>query len=147
MGNTTWLLVADASKARVYTLNKARLFREKSDKNLTLLSEHTHSASRKKGTQLAQDKLGGFGTGTFVEATDLKRYEAERFAQELIEKLEAGRNENNFRDLIIVAPPAFLGLLHKHVSDNLRKMISQTIEKDYTQYNERELIANLLNHL
>lgn len=142
----TWLLVCDSSKARVYSLHKARIFNDPDPKNLQLLNEYTHDASRKKAADLISDKMGEFGSGTFVEATSPKVHEAELFAHELLQHLETARKENNYRDLIIVAPPAFMGLLHKHMPHEIHKLVSKKIEKDYTQYNGNDLLNNLMHH-
>lgn len=145
---TTWLLVADASKARIYSMQKALFFQDASNlKNLKLISEYSHEESRKKGVELISDKKGEFGAGTFVEASSPKVHEADQFAYELVNSLEAGRKTNSFRDLIIVAPPAFMGLLHKRMSYEMHKLVSKTIEKDYTQHNEKQILEKLLNHL
>src|SRR5687768_7208429 len=128
----TWLLIADASKARIYSLYKARVFQEQHPKHLELIGEYSHIESRKKGSELTTDKLGEFGNGTFVEATSPKIREAEQFAHELIHHIEIGRKEGVFRDLIIVAPPAFMGMLQKYMPTEMHKLVSQRIEKDYT---------------
>lgn len=142
----TWLLIADASKARIYSLYKARIFQEQHPKHLELVGEYSHIESRKKDRDLTTDKLGEFGNGTFVEATHPKIHEAEQFALELLKYLEAGRKEGIYRDLIIVAPPAFMGMLQKHMHNEIHKLVSQRIEKDYTRHNEQELMQNLINH-
>lgn len=148
MGNsTTWLLVCDASKARLYSMYKARLFIDPDYKNLELLNKFSHDASRKKNHELETDRMGTFGAGTFVEATTPKDHEAEVFAHELLSRLECGRKDGTYRDLIIIAPPAFMGLLKKHMHQELKKITCKNIEKDYTQYNEKELVENLIQHL
>ncbi len=146
MNNITWLLVADASKARLYSMHKALFFKEQNSNHLELIGEFTHAESRMKGTELVSDRMGEFGSGSFVENTQPKEHEAEQFAHELLGKLNAGRKEGCFRDLIIVAPPAFMGLLHKHMPHEVHKLVSQKIEKDYTQQTVRELMHNLLSH-
>lgn len=146
--SNTWLLIADASKARIYSTHKARMFLEQNNpKNLLLIDQFSHAQSRMKSAELVTDRLGDFGTGTFVEATTPKLYEAERFAIELVNQLDVGRKAKSFRDIIIVAPPAFMGLLNKHMHNETLKLVTQKIEKDYTQNNERELLHNLLNHM
>ena len=149
MENTTsWLLIADASKARIYGLQKPRLFQEqKNVKLLKLIGTYVHEESRKKVAELVSDKMGEFGSGTFVEPTAPKVHEAEQFAHELVDQLEIGRKSKKFHDLILVAPPAFMGLLHKRMSHELHKLVSATIEKDYTQHNDQLLLQDLLNHL
>lgn len=143
----TWVLIADASKARIYSTYKARLFQQKNPKDLKLEGNYIHNESRKKNSELESDKHGEFGSGTFVEATEPKTYEAEQFAHQLLNQLDIGRKEGSYRDLILVAPPSFMGILNKCMSHEMHKLVSQTIEKDYTQHNERELVENLLTFL
>lgn len=141
----TWLLIADASKARIFSLHKARLFANpKSSDNFILIGEYTHDKSRLKKHELVTDRMGEFGSGTFVEATSPKIFEAEQFALELLSHLEI--NRHHYRDLIFVAPPTFMGLLCKHIPRELQKLITQQIEKDYTQQNKNDLLASLLTH-
>jgi protein required for attachment to host cells len=143
---TTWLLLADSSKAKIYSLHKARVFQQPDNvENLKLINEYSHNASRMKTRDLVADKLGEFGSGTFVEATTPKLHEAELFAHQLVAALQVGRNQ--YRDLIIVAPPMFMGILYKHMPHDIQKLITQKIEKDYTQQNGRELLQSLLIHL
>ncbi|VVC76042.1 hypothetical protein AQUSIP_13440 [Aquicella siphonis] len=148
MGNTvTWLLIADASKARLYSMHKARFLLDKHSKNLNLIGQFTHDASRMKGIDLVSDRMGTFGNGSFEETTLPKVHEAEQFALELLGHLKSARVENSYRDIIIVAPPSFMGLLHKHMPHEVDKLVVKRIEKDYTQYNGEELAQNLINHL
>jgi len=144
--NLTWLLVADASRAKLYAFHKAKLFKEQTNvKNLKLIGEYSHDASRKKTSELTTDRMGEFGSGSFIEATSPKLREAEQFAVELLEYLAKGREQ--FRDIIIIAPPAFMGIINNHLSHVINKLVTQRIEKDYTQYNEQELLTTLLQHL
>jgi protein required for attachment to host cells len=142
----TWLLVADASKARVFAVCKARFIKSQRPDDLKLVGRYTHEESRMKGSELTTDRQGEFGSGTFVEATDPKAREAEEFALELIAHLESARKAQSYRDLIIVAPPAFMGLLNKHMPQQVHKLISQNIEKDYTQHEGIKLTQNLMGH-
>lgn len=147
MERNTWLLVANASKARVYRFCKAHFLQSVDQKDLELKEECEHANSRKKAVELITDNPGKFGHGSFVEASDPKEHEAERFAIELAEKLETGRKENQYRELIIAAPPAFLGLLKKHLTNDSSKKIFKTIEKDYTAHDDKALATALADHL
>lgn len=141
----TWVLIADASKARIFAIHKARIFQEQNPHNLELIGEYTHADSRKKKSELVSDKMGEFGSGTF-DASSPKLREAEQFAHELLKFLEIARKEKTFKDLIIVAPPAFMGLLHKHMPHEIHKLVCQKIEKDYTQDSGLKLVENLATH-
>jgi protein required for attachment to host cells len=153
MIQATWLLIANAAYARLYALNKNRLLQEpklnteQAKQNINLLNEYSHPESRKKISDLTADKLGGFNNGTFVDNQSPKQHEADKFAQEIIEKLDLARKSNNFKDIIIIAPPTFLGLLNKYMPSCMQKFVSKTIEKDYIKCDDHELLTNIVHHL
>lgn len=142
---TTWILVADASRAQLYA-------HEKTGSGLNLIQEFVHAESRMKASEIASDRAGhqqskGIGHGALVERTDPKKYEAERFAVELAQAIEKGRTKNAFEQLVLSAPAQFCGLLNQHLSSNTRDLISANIDKDYTQLPQKELIARLSEHV
>src|SRR5579871_86191 len=122
-GKSTWLLVADASKARIFSMHKALIFQQPNPANLKLIGEYSHEKSRLKGIDLETDRMGLYGSVTFEEPTSPKFHEAEQFAHELLGLLETGRVSNNYRDLILVAPPSFMGILNKHMPHEMHKVV------------------------
>ncbi len=139
--STTWILVANASSARLYANQGPK-------KGLQLIKEFDHPESRGKGLDLVSDRPGhnqghGNGHGAFVPATDPKQHEAERFALELVKELEQGRGSNSYGRLIMVASSPFIGMLNGRLSPQLRGMLSESIEKDYTRASEKELSGHL----
>jgi|SRR6185312_7102155 len=148
MDNLTWVIIADSSKARVFAAYKAKLLNSSPDvHDLIPVSEHHHHNSRKKDSQLTTDKLGDFGKGTFVEATDPKQHEAELFSHQLAQILLKGHNQHRYRDIILVAPPTFMGLLNKNLTHEIDKLVSLRIEKDYTQAPSKELVTHIVEWL
>jgi protein required for attachment to host cells len=143
--DNTWVLVANASRAHLYAT-------ERIGEKMTCLKDFTHLESRAKGSSLASDRPGhyqskGTGHGSMGDPADPKYYEANRFAGELASRLNAGRKANNFRRLVLVAGPHFNGLLNAHLSEHTRAMVENVIQKDFTQYNERELPARLKKNI
>jgi protein required for attachment to host cells len=140
---TTWILVANASTARLYANHGVK-------KGIQLIKELSHPSSREKASNLVSDRPGhnagaGNGHGSFVPATDPKQNEAERFAQELAHELELGRTSNSYLRAIIVATPAFMGLLKRNLNNQVSKLVSEQVEKDYTKATEKELAGHLEN--
>ncbi|MES2366392.1 MAG: host attachment protein [Sulfuriferula sp.] len=138
---TTWIVVANASLARLYFNNGPK-------KGLQLFKELNHPESREKASDLVSDRPGhspgsGNGQGAFVPATDPKQHEAERFALELSKELEHGRAANHYERLIMVASSPFIGVLNQRLSGHVRSLVSETIEKDYTRATPRELTGHL----
>ena len=143
--DSKWVLVANGSEARLFSLN---------GKELSLLSEHSHPESREKGAERTSDRpghyqsdSGGVAHGSFQEPTDPKDFEIEQFARELAQVLDEGRTANRYAHLVIAASPHFHGLLNKHLNDHVSQMVSAHVEKDYTQVDERNLMEQLGPHL
>ncbi|ABS76626.1 host attachment protein [Coxiella burnetii] len=142
----SWIVVANASKAKIFAVNKIKFLTGKH--NLELIKEYTHPESRMRDVEIASDRLGHFhaksrGSGSFVEQTNPKKYEAESFAREVVNDLESGRMADLFQDIILVAPPPFHGLLNKCLNPQLENKIALVIEKDYTKDNDKELEKHL----
>ena len=147
----TWILISNASEAQVYRTNN-NLVMDRNQHRPELIKQLQHPGSRDKEADLISDRAGYFhgkneGHGDFIEPTDPKDTEANRFARELAELLEEARIEKSFEQLIVVAPPQFHGLLNKHMNKNVSRMIKKHIEKDYTKDNINDLIDHLQTYL
>ena len=133
----TWILVANASLAKLY----ANLG---PNKGLTLVKELIHPESRQKNGELVSDSSGamgavGSGGGSLQPQTLPKQHEAKVFAQEIAQALYQGRTSNAFKRAILVAPPAFMGLLNAVIDGPTAQLITDRFEKDYTKTPENEL--------
>ena len=138
---TTWILIANASVARLYANHGVK-------KGLELIKEFSHPESREKSSELVSDRPGhnqghGNGHGSFVPATQPKQNEAGRFAQELAKELEQGRANNIYDRIILIASSPFIGLLNSRFSNHVRDLITDSIEKDYTKLAQHELPGRL----
>jgi len=147
----TWILVANASEARLYASPKAKLFNGEGE--LSEIGDYHHPESRQKSSDFVTDRSGRratmrSGSGTCEDASDPKSQEADNFARQLADQLASDFKANRFQDLIIAAPPQFHGLLNKYLSAHaLVDHISINIEKDYTKSKPRELLNQLQNYL
>lgn len=147
----TWILVANSSKAKIFTINKSK-FLDGKEKPI-LIKEFTHPESRKRDIELTSDRPGhyqardGGGHGSYNEPTEPKEYEAEVFAREVYRVLDAGRLANLYKELVLVVPPHFYGLLNKHLHNPLEQLIVKVIEKDYTKTPEKTLEEHLKSQL
>ncbi len=133
----TWIVIANASCARIYS-------KAKGDHQLSLVKELEHPDSRKKASDLVSDGKGRYmardqSVGTYSSRTNPKEVEALHFAKELADILEHGRNVNEFKSLILVAAPPFQGMIKDHFSEPLLAQISETIPKDYHNATAKEL--------
>jgi protein required for attachment to host cells len=135
--STTWILVANASRARLFENTGI-------NKGLRLVSEFEHPASRMKGVDLVSDRPGhsprsGNSQGARQPAIDPKQNEAEHFAKDIANTLEMGRGQNGYERLIVAAAAPFLGVLKKHLSEGVSSLMSDSVNKDLTQVPLQEL--------
>ncbi len=63
--------------------------------------------------------------------TSPKDVEVEHFAHELAGVLHHGHGQQSFANIILIAPPHFLGLLRKLIHHTVSKLIGTTLDKDY----------------
>jgi protein required for attachment to host cells len=155
-----WVLVGDASRARLYEQ------RPGPTGGFKLLETFTHEESRAKVRDIVADAQGrkpvgtaggmgqvtapGMGVGSVYlgrpgtgPETDPKEVEAQKFARELADVLEKGLNDHAYESLVVVAPSRFLGRLRGSVAKTVRKRIEGTIEKDLTWLERPQLEARL----
>ena len=144
MNTDTWVLIADSSRARLYSVPQR-------GKPWTLLNEYTHDLSRVSQGGLTTDQPGrshgsGIGKGArsaMESKSSPKEVEVGHFVHELAEVLHHGHGQQAYARIVLVAPPQFLGLLRKGLNDTVSKMIVASLDKDYLHLPERELHAHL----
>ncbi len=138
---TAWILVANASEAKIFS-NKGI------GKGLEVVTKLSHPDSRKKASELVTDRPGhmagsGNGHGSRQPATDPKQHEHDVFSRELAQQLDQGRTSNSYQRLIVVAEPHFRGLLKHAMNSQVNGLVTDSIDKDYTKLSEKELATHL----
>jgi protein required for attachment to host cells len=129
MPNTTWILVAHRSGARIFE-NKGP------NKGLSLLQDIPHPEGRLKNRDIGADKPGRsfdshgqarHALGTEQEPT---AHLAEQFAKQLGATLDDGRNHQRYTKLVLVAEPRFLGNLRAALSAPTAALVTASLGKD-----------------
>lgn len=123
----TWILVADNSRARIFSADKAA---SPLHEVLTLTSPearlHEGDLVSDREGQDRKPSVGGHGlSGEHPHKQEI----ADRFAGQVSEELETARNQGLFRKLYVIAAPTFLGLLRQHQSPALRQLVVGEIDK------------------
>lgn len=133
------IVVADAGIAKIFVCRTL-------DHPWRFLRELHHPESRIKETDLVEGERGrmrqslGVGNRPAMEpTTSPHEVEREIFARELTERLDHDFNEHQFEELILVAPPHFLGLLEKSLPSRLARNIMATIDKDFANVPNAEI--------
>jgi len=136
---STWILVANASEAFLYRAKALK------SKELARIHDFSHPESREKGIDLTTDGAGSFktdhGARSSYEKSHPKEVEAVLFAQELADYLDHGRRQNEFDQLLIIAPAHFYGLMNKHLNKHLD--YTKHLAKDYTKCTVDELVKHI----
>jgi protein required for attachment to host cells len=141
-GKTNWILVADASAARIFVLAGPR-------QRINLAPVRELTAEVKRSSEIGSDRLGrthdriGYGRHAEEPPTDPKRYAKASFAREIAQYLDDERRKNGFGRLTVVAPPQFLGDLRAAMGGELRALVDTEINKDLTKLSVHELTQQL----
>jgi protein required for attachment to host cells len=129
---STWILVSDASRARLFSTNG------ETKNGWKLIEELTHPESRmhesvETGKEGRVHQPASRGHVLAVDpVSSQKEIERERFAQQLAQLLDHRYDQRSYKELVIVAPPAFLGSLRRNMPAKVTKHIVATVDKDYT---------------
>jgi protein required for attachment to host cells len=140
----TWVLVAHDAGARVFE-NRGR------GKGLQLIYELDHPAGRMRDRDFDSDRAG---RSFRRDAGDTRRAAMGRsegphehavadFARQLAGKLQQGRTENAYGQLVLAAPPKFLGQLRSSLDAPTAKLLIGSIDKDLASSDEAEIIEQI----
>ncbi|NQW10163.1 MAG: host attachment protein [Alphaproteobacteria bacterium] len=143
----TWVVVADAARSRVFeTTDNGKSLAAVLDQDLVTDHRPSHDIDADRpGRTFDSD---GAGRHAKEPKTDPHRHAKQVFAHEIArllkhEKDTAGR----YDQLVIVAPPSFLGDLRDCLSPTVKSCVTHEIAKDLTKLPERELAATIHGHL
>ena len=142
--STVWVLVADASRARVFAAEN------RVGSELEEVTDRLHPESRLHNRDLVSDRPGRAGDrGTEARSAveedgGPKGQEAAAFARELAGMLAEAAGKGTFEHLVLCAPPAFMGELREKLDDGVRQRVSLEGTKDLTRANRG---ADVRTHL
>lgn len=139
--STTWIVVADRSRARIMADH---------GKNTELSEIRTlvNPEGAMRQCECSSDRQGYFGGRKgALEAgdpeTDFRRKTAETFAVQVVDFLETGRTSHQFGRVILLAAPSFLGNLRQKMPAPLARMVELQVDKDFSKSSPGEISAHL----
>jgi len=136
----TWVLVADSTRARFFVASSSDPLTE--FETLTHLESRQHE--QKMTSDLSGSQAGSDGRHHGVSGeTDPKKYEAIEFARTISHFLEESRNKHIYTQLILIAAPAFLGLLREHLTAETAKMVIFESDKNLSQHSIKDIEQHL----
>lgn len=139
---TTWVIAADASRARIFQMLGRNQIEE--------IEDFIHNESRQMDRELRTDAIGQYfpqgaqGSNakmghSAVERTEPTEHEAEVFSRTLGGYLDKARTDHKYDQLCLIAPPKFLGLLRKNLSKEALRMVDKEVPKDISWFNPRDI--------
>ena len=127
---TTYIVVADAARARLFTRDALTLQEQES---LVHAEGRLHEgdlvtdngADVHESMSTTSRSSGGENTAS--------QHQAELFAKQVAERLYQARVDNTLEKLILVAPPKFLGLLRDKLDGPTTKRVIHSLSKDLSK--------------
>lgn len=138
----TWVLVADSARARIFNWSDA-------EGPLEELHDLINPEGRLKEAELAAARPGvafsskGHQSGHPMQAPSLTDTAADQFARALADALKGGLDQHDCERLVIVAPPAFLGLVRSHLDRRTEKAVVASIDRDLTREPANAILSRL----
>lgn len=140
MGKIRYLLVADAGAAKLFR-------HEAHSQKLELIHSEDNPAGRKMASELESDRPGSMASGRggyhgLGGDRDPHRHESEKFAAALADQLKQAHQDGQFDELMISAPPQFLGELRSKLSADCQKALARELNKDLIHASDEDVLAH-----
>ncbi len=137
--DTTWIIVADSSRARVFEQGEKHL-REIED----MVNPGGHANNlRKDGDGKLHDKNERIQGHVVAPPTAPVDHENDVFARSIGQYLDQARNARRYARLRVIAAPKFLGLMRSNLHKEVQKLIAQELPKDISMFSVHQIEAYL----
>jgi protein required for attachment to host cells len=136
----TWVLVADGTRARIFTKNF---------KSLSNAMGQDFVADNLRDSEIYMDKPGrSFESSNstrhaYQPRTDWHEYQKQLFAKEICAILAKASENAEFDELIIISPPKMLGDIREYLGKQILSKITAEIPKDISKLSEHDLLNYL----
>lgn len=139
---TTWVLVADTRRARIFQADTHALANLQEIHTLLHPQDHRHSSSG------ADPRRRVFESDTSAHhaaepRTAPRELDARNFAREIASFLQRECDNRAFDDLVVVAGPRFMGTLRDALGDRLAALVIRQQTKELTALPAADLAAQL----
>jgi protein required for attachment to host cells len=140
--NSIWLVVADNSRARIFTMESRK-------GPIDEIKSIVHTEARLHEHDMTSDLPGrgsgrnGAGHHAYQSEVSPKEQENINFARQLAHELDDARKQNVFNQLILVAPPEFLGNLRQQLTPQTQKLASLEVAKNLSALSAVEIRKHL----
>jgi protein required for attachment to host cells len=134
---TTWIIAADASRARILQVAGREHLVEVED--LVNPEGRLHNQeinTDAKGRFRGPDRPGGHSSDDEERTVD---HYNELFAKRVAGYLDKARTDGRYDQLVLVAAPKVLGMMRKQLGKEVEKCVVDELDKDLSWFNARDL--------
>lgn len=139
----TWIIAAESSHARFFSVPSKK-------EPLQELPDMLNPAGKTHESELTSDLPGRTVTGgpsgikhAMETHNNPKEQATIGFAKQIADKIDTARARGELEQIILVSPPKFLGLLRDNLSDQAKKMVIQSLDKNLVNQNEADIRKHL----
>jgi protein required for attachment to host cells len=134
---TTWIIAADSSRAKILQVADR-------ERKLLEVDDLVNPQARLQDRQLQTDAEPRFNGRPDRPASDREaegavEHSVRVFAREIGRYLDQARTQHRYDELVIVAPPKFLGAVRKELGKEVEKLVVDELPKDLSRFNTREI--------
>jgi len=144
--NSTWLVVADNSKARFFSM-ESRTGPIDETKSIVHTEARLHEQNMTSDLPGRDSGRGGAGAHNYQNKISPKEQETINFAREIATELDKARKENKFKQFVLVAAPEFLGKLRDQMNAQTLKLVSFELAKNISHLDPVEIRKHLPERL
>ncbi len=143
---TTWIIVANGSRARVFSAKS-------STGSIEEIETLIHPEGRVHEQTLTSDLPGrtfdraGPGRHAMEAKVGTKQQKQIGFATRVADYVEAARENHKYRSLFVVAAPNFLGLIRSKLTRDTTACVDFWMDKDLTSLSKEEIRKRLPERL
>ena len=147
--NTTWILAADGTRARIFETMDGKEVHELDD----LMNPHGRDQNRDINTDKDLRNHGGGTAAHKLAGHDYEpdvspvQHEEIKFAKRIGEYLDKASAEHKFDELCVIAPPEFMGRLRENMGQNAKRASKEELVKDISWFSEAEVEKYVQQHL
>jgi protein required for attachment to host cells len=132
----TWVLVAHRGGARL-------VLQEDEEKTRIIETVDNPEGHAHAPEDSVPGHEGGRSSRDSEKRDATRDHASEPFARLLAEKLQKGRIEGHYDELVLIAAPRFLGVIRGALDNATAQMVRGTLDKDYAGLKDRELVERL----
>ena len=142
----TWLVVADNSKARIFSVG-SRMGPIQEIESIEHAEARLHEQNMTSDLPGRSNGKGGVGGHAYQDEVSPKEQENINFAKTIANELDAARRNNKFKQFILVAAPGFLGNLRNQLNTKTQKLACFELAKNLSSLNAKEIREHLPERL